>query len=420
MFAITGGLLYELFQDYTYVAYTGAIAIGTNPAIITSNGFQLAITSAGNAYISGGGNTVVPLNFTDGTPINAASITFQDQYFIAAIGNSKEVFVSNLAPSGQIWDPGDTAFKEGYSDNIVRCWVDQPGGEYLWLFGNDTYEVWADTGALFPFQRVQNQVYSIGCDSAWSVAGVSGYRFWLWRASVYMAQGFQASIVSDNAIEHAISTYSTFDQQNAEAFAYIDQGRIFYVLSFPVSGKTWVYDMMENQWHQRQYFNVNGVYTRYRPRVYAYLWGKHFVGDYENSRVYEMSEDSYVDADIGAGAQPLRRERIAPYLTNQEQNTRYNRLTLDMDTGVGLDVAPGAPGYDPKIVMQYSTDRGKTWSYQRQQRIGKIGETLDRVFWTQMGSARIGLTVDVWMTDPVPFSVNAAYMDTSPGDWPRT
>lgn len=393
--------------------------MGTNPAIITSNGFQLGIASAGTAYIApGGGNPVIPIVDINGDPVNAATIAFQDGYFIAGIRNSKQVQISKLAPNGGTWDPGDTAIKEGYSDNIVRVWVDQPGGTYLWLFGNDTYEVWADTGALFPFQRVQSIVRSIGCDSAWSVAGVAGWRFWLWRTSIYAAKGFEADIISDNAVEHAISTYSTSDQNNAEAFAYFDQGRIFYVISFPSSGATWVYDMMEKAWHERQYF-VNGVYGRYRPRVSASIWGRHFVGDFQNSRIYELDETVYVDADIGAGAAVLKRERIAPYLTDQEKNVRYNRLTLDIDTGVGLPVAPGQPGYDPTVIMKYSTNRGKNWSNQRSQKLGKSGETLERVFWTQLGSARIGFTADVWVTDPVPFNINAAYIDTSPGTWPR-
>lgn len=429
LFAISGGILYEVFQDPATppVAYTGSVGISTNPAIITSNGFQLAISSAGQAYIASGvGTHVDPINFTTGGPVNAATIAFQDGYFIGAIGNSKQIYISRLAPDGGTWDPGDTAFKEGYADNIVRAWVDQPGGTYLWLFGNDTYEVWQDTGALFPFQRVPSQVYPIGCDSAWAVAGIAGMRFWLWRGSIYKATGFQATIVSDYGVERAIRSYSAYDQNNAEAFCYKEEGRVMYVISFPESGACWGYDDNTKMWHERLYF-ANGVYTRYRPRVYAFLWNTHFVGDYQNSRIYIMQPETFTDADIGArnsagdllGPAPLRRERIAPYITDQIKNTRFNRLTLDVDTGVGLSVAPGQPGYDPTIVMKYSANRGKTWSSERSERLGGIGEDLARVFWTQMGSSRIGFTADVWCTDPVPLRINNAFLDTDGSTWPR-
>ena len=414
-FAIGGGKMWQIFADATPNLLIGNVGNDAHPAIIQSNGFQLAIASANQAYIApGGGTGIFPIVDTSGAPVNAATLAFMDQYFIAGIVQSKQIMISNLAPAGGTWDPGDVAIKEAYSDNIQRVWVDEPGGELLWLFGDETTEIWTDTGGLFPFQRIQSMVFPIGCDSAWSVAGVVGNRFWLWRGVIYWASGYQPQRVSDYGVEEAIKTYSLYDQQNAEAFAWIDGGHIFYAISFPQAGKTWVYDLSEQSWHERLYFN-NGVWGRYRPRVYTKAFGMHLVGDYETGVIYSMDPTVYTDA-LGV---PLRRQRVVPYITDGMRNDRYNELTLDMDTGIGITGAPGAPGQNPQVMMRYSHDRGKTWSYQRTMPAGAIGDDLRRVIFEQLGSSYIGPTVEITFTDPCPLSINTAYIDIGQSTKPR-
>jgi hypothetical protein len=407
---VSGGQLWQIFQNNAPLPQLqGNVANGTNPAIFAKSGPQLMIASAGLAFINTGPGVVTPVHDNTGQPVQAATIAFMDQYFIAGIQNTNLVQISNLA-DGNIWDPADVAAKEAYSDNIIRVWVDQPGGEYLWLFGSDTIEVWTDTGGLFPFQRIQSMVFSIGCDSAWSVAGIAGQRFWTWRGRVYMASGFQPQRISDYGVEYAISTYSRDDQLNSEGFAWVEGGHTFYAISYPTAGRTWVYDASINMWHERLYYS-NGQYGRYRPRVLANAFGETLVGDYLNGNIYAMDPNVYTDA-LGA---PLRRQRIFPYITDQEKNQRYNRLTVDIDTGVGLSVPSNQLGYDPQLIMRYSWDRGKNWSNEQQQPIGKIGADDTRFFFPQLSSSRIGMTFELTITDPVPSYFNAAYIDISAG-----
>jgi hypothetical protein len=426
-YVVSGGQLFQIFNDGNTTGTTnvlaGPVANSVAPAIIRSNGFQLAISSGGQAFIAAGGTSgVVPIIDTQGQPVTAVAMAFMDQYFITSIPNSNIFRISNLGPNGQIWDPGDEAEKEAYSDDIVCTWVDQPGGEYLWLFGSETSEVWTDTAGLFPFGRLPSCVFPIGCDSSWSVAGAAGFRSWLWRGTVYGCYGLNPpQRISDDGVEEALKTYSLLDQESAEAFSWIDGTHVFYALSFPFSGACWVYDWSTSLWHERAYF-YNGQYSRYRPRVHAYAFGMHLVGDYATGTVYQMAETNYWDAPpiaTPAGAPvPLLRRRVAPYISDSMKNDRYNRLTLDMDTGIGLEVASGQPGFNPKVLMRYSNDRGKTWSSNRVAVLGEIGDDSRRVFWTQLGASRIGFTADVSITDPVPFSVNAAFLDIGPGTSP--
>lgn len=416
LFVISGAELYEVFSNGTS-NLIGKVGADQHPAYITSNGFQLAIASAGAAYIApGGGNPVVPIVDTLGDPIEAQSIAFQDQYFIAAIKNTKRLMVSNLAPAGGTWDPQNVAIKEGYADNISRVWVDQPGGTYLWIFGDETTEVWTNTAGPFPFSRVPGMVFPVGADSPWSVAGISGVRFWYWRGRVYGATGFQPERISDFAIEEAIKTYSQYDQQNCEAWAWMEGGHTLYALTFPEANITWVYDATMKCWHERLHWRADlGKYERYIPRMGAHAFGTVVVGDYRSNKLYKLQSNVYTDA----GGSILRRERIAPWITDSNLNDRYLRFELDMDTAIGLSVPEGTWGFDPNVFMKYSIDRGKTYSNEMNQRAGKIGETDVRVFWGPLGASRIGLTTDVVFTDPCPFNINNAYLDISAGTYPR-
>ena len=413
-YVVSGGQVYQLNADGTSLLI-GPIANGVNPAITVSNGSQLAFASNAQAFIApGGGAGVLPLNDIYGTPINALTMAFIDQYFVAGFYNSKTIIISDFAPDGSTWDPGNEAAKEAYSDNIQRVWVDQPGGEYIFLIGTETTEVWVDTGALFPFQRVQGAVFPIGTDSPWSVAGAGGFRAWLWRGVVYGCQGFQPTRISDYGVEAAIATTSVLDQQSAESFSWIDQGHIYWTISFPISGLSFTYDLSMQSWHRRQYW-INGAWGRYRPRVTAYAYGKQLVGDYATNQIYQLDPTYFYDANN----QLLRRQRITPYLGDNLKNDRFNALRIEMQTGVGLNVAPTALGYNPQVILRYSNDRGDTWSNNIQRTAGKVGKTLTRVTFSPLGSSRVGFVADVSMVDPVPTAFLSAWLDISPSTWPR-
>lgn len=422
-FVLAGNTLWQIFDDNTATVVNnasniniGLVANGPTPADIVSNGTSLAIASNGRLYLSlGAGFGILPLVDTTGAPILASSVAFLGQYFIAAIANTREIMISNLAPDGGTWDPGNVAIKEAYSDKIVRVWVDQPGGQYLWLYGTDTTEIWTQTADLFPFTRIQGGVLSIGCDAAWSVAGVAGNRFWLWNGIVWGASGFAPQRVSDYGVEQAIRSYPKADQNNAEGFSWIDGGHTFYAISFPEASKTWVYDLNEKCWHERAFFS-NGQFSRYRGRVYTRVFNKHLVGDYQSGAIYELDPTYIYDA----GGVPLVTDRIFECPNDGMRNVRNGNLTIDADTGIGLPVGPGQPGYDPQILMKYSKDRGKTWSTERQQSMGKVGETQKRIIFAQMGASRIGTAIWLRTVNPVPTSYNTAYLGETPSIMPRT
>lgn len=406
LFAVSGDTVFEVFSNGTAEAQDGNVSVNSHPVTIAANGFQLAIASGGLGYIVNGGpdfGAVTPITFTDGTPLRAATITFLKNRFIASVVDSKEVFISNLTPAGDIWDAADVKIKESYPDNVARVFADN---EQLWVFGNDvSTEVWAPSTDRFPFQLIDGAVLKYPTSAPYSVAGTLGHRAWLHGGVVYAAYGLDPQRISDSGLEEAIKTYG--DTSNAEAFAYVTGAHILYFLIFPSVGKVWVYDASTKAWHERGQWD-RGQYRQYCGRVYARAFGKDLVGDPQTGIIWELDDKTYTDVR----GTPLRRQITAPYLTNQNRMVRYSQFTLDADTGVGLDVAPDQPGYDPQIIMRYSDDRGKSFGNDRQTSLGRIGEIKDRVIFNNNGSARIGKTFECVVSDPVNWAVNGAYLRT--------
>lgn len=413
LFAIAGTVVYEVFSDGTYAAQTGTpLVLDSHPALMVSNGFQLLISSGQLLYILNGIGTGLPgvvsqVFFIDTngnpdptTPVQAGTITFLNNYFIADQVDSKAVYVSNLAPDGGIWDPADVKIKEGYPDNVARVYADN---QQLWVFGFESLEPWTGTGDQFPFQRTNDVVLSFPCSAPYSVAGAEGRRFWLGNGVVYGAYGLEPERISDYGVELAIKGYG--NTSDAEGWCYIDGGHVFYVISFPTVGRTWVYDLSVKAWHERGLWNA-GQWGVYRGRVYARAFTKDLVGDPASGKIYQLDPTTYTDA----GGLALRRQRICPYINEQMRLIRHSQLTVDCDTGVGLNVASDQLGYDPQLIMRWSDDRGETWSSDRQASLGRIGQTKTRVIYNNNGSSRIGRAYEFVVTDPVPWNPNTIYL----------
>ena len=62
----------------------------------------------------------------------------------------------------------------------------------------------------------------------------------------------------------------------------------------------------------------------------------------------------------------------------------HNRFELEIGTGVGLTNGNGS---DPQIGLWISDDGGKQFYEYDTRSLGKTGEYLDRVYWTDLGSS---------------------------------
>lgn len=219
-----------------------------------------------------------------------------------------------------------------------------------------------------------------------SIAKTANTVFWLGQDKfgngvVWMANGYAPQRISTHAIEYAIQKYG--DLSDAISYTYQEDGHYFYVLNFTNANTTWVYDIGENEWHERADFDSStGLFKRNRPQNHIFVFNKHLVADYENGNLYEQNLNIYTN-----NSNVIRRMRRAQHLSDDLQFMYYSKLQIDMETGVGL-LTGGAQDTDPQLMLRWSDDGGHKWSNEHWQSAGKRGAYRWRAMWRRLGRSR--------------------------------
>lgn len=366
LYAVVGDSLYKITSGGAATAVGGIY--GSGICQFASSGDELGIAADGVAYIYNG--TLAQI--TDPDFDGADSITYLDGYFI--YGNGTDTYQISLLYAGGSIDALDFASAESNPDVIVRPFVDH---RELLLFGAETIETWVNTGDPdFPFERVTGGIAEKGLRNRDAVAKNDNTVFWLDNDGVVrrMAGGLSPQRISTHPVE------STIDD-DAECFAFTWNGHEFFVLTLPTI--TWIYDAATNLWHERK---SNGE-TRWRARGYAKCYGKHFVGDFENGNIYELTDDLYAE-----GGDDLVTEFVFPPLHNNGDRFRLHRLTLDMEAGE-------APFNTEPIIRLDMSDDGSTWNTAGTATLGATGDRTARVVFRRLGQHK-NLHLKLIVSDP--------------------
>jgi hypothetical protein len=433
-FVVSGNELYKI--DGTYTATLLGTIAGTGPVSIADNGTQLFIAANGPSYIYNN-TTNVFSQITDPDFPGAVQVAYLDGYFVFNEPNSQKVWVTNLL-DGLSVDPLDFASAEGTPDLLTSLVVNN---REVWLLGTNSIEIWYDAGTPdFPLARIQGASNEIGCAAPYSVAKADNSVFWLGsdtrgRGVIYRSSGYTGVRASNHSIEWQIQSYGNIS--DAVAYTYQQDGHTFYVINFPSAGKTWVYDITTQSWHERAGWS-NGDFVRHRSNCQMSFNNEIVVGDYENGNIYAF--DSEVYSDNGAIQKWLRSWRALPSGTNNLKRTAQHSLQLNCETGVGLngidsqdiivnyllaengdilDTENGdnivldyatVQGANPEVMLRWSDDGGHTYSNEHWATMGRIGQYGFRVFWR-----RLGMTLklrdrvyEVSGTDPVKIAIVGA------------
>jgi hypothetical protein len=344
-----------------------------NPFVINSVTYTVAtVNSATSITLTASAGTQTGVAYNATTPVTARTGAFLGSYFIAA-PYGKKFYISALN-DGQAWDALDFASKEGYPDNIASVLADH---EELWLFGDETTEVWRVTGnADFPFERDPSATVHQGIVAPWSAVNLVTGPAWLGgdtrgRVIAYAAQGFQPVRISTHAVESAWASFTKVS--DAIGYVYTEEGHTFWVITFPTANATWAFDYTTKLWHERAWWNGSG-FARHRGRCHAFVFGKHLVGDHTSGKIYQMSLATFDDDGT-----PIQRLRAAPHISDEQQNIFYSKFQLDLETGLATN---------PAYTLEWSNDGGHTWTTPRTRTAGAIGNHKARVIWRRLGSAR--------------------------------
>ena len=222
-----------------------------------------------------------------------------------------------------------------------------------------------------------------------------------------MPDGYNAKRISNHALESQLDKFNTSD---CVSFTYQQEGHIFYVINFIEGNKTFVYDLITNQWHNRSTRDdATSAENRWSPVFATYGNGLVLVGNSKGSQVLELDLDTYTDYPN----LPIRRVERGAMLWRNLSDLFHKEFVLDVESGVGIQ-DNNSQGFNPKMMLRYSDDGGFTWSSERWKEIGKIGKYANKVSWRMLGSSRQRV-YEIAMTDPVKSIIIGARLDVEEG-----
>jgi len=378
MYSLNDSLLVVAGQKLHIISKSGEMkeigeVTGINPVYFADNSVQVMIVS--NAAYSYTIKSQKLEEVKGAGYFGALDVTFLDSRFIWTVPHSGRFQWSGLLNTET--DALSYATAESKSDNLVRT-VANNGS--LWLIGEKTTEIWGSTGSVdMPFQRMSGAFIPIGCIAERSVSVIGSSLVWLAQSDhgegqVVLTQGYQVQRISNHAIESEISAYQRIS--DAYGFAYQENGHAFYIITFPTDKKTWCYDMTTEMWHERSFFNPKTCRNEHhRALSYCFFNGMQLVGDRQNGRIYQLTADSNTDDGL-----TIIRERITPVINPHSIKMIFDEMEIKAQVGQNSNI-------EPKIMLDWSDDGGRTWSGVRQSSLGAIGEFGKRIIFRRLGQS---------------------------------
>lgn len=416
-FTLGVGPIRALFEDgggntYRGAAYavsgTNFYTIGTD-LVTALRGSVAAMPGAYSYEISTGVLAPIALPFTPATTIFVDNVTLvsngvqvgiflgitatqQDGYVLIGEPDTNKIWQSNLLDV-RTFDALNFAEASGNPDNIIV--VRQIHREIFVLKENHT-EVWIFAGtAGFAFARLDGVYIEQGLWAAGSVAQVGETLCWLTRntqgeCAVVQCTGFQPQRISTHAIEKTIEGFPD-KGHDCQAYAYEQEGHVFYVMNFTTGDQTWVWDQTSTRlsgvpmWHRRDWLDSDGGSHRHYGNCFMPFASKLLIGNYTDGRIFSFNLDHATDD--GLVRRWLRSWRALPQPVFVP--TRFNSLQIDMQTGLNLPDAA-----DPHVSITWSDDGGRRWANGRIRPAGRLGETARRVITRRLGSTKRNTGLD--------------------------
>jgi hypothetical protein len=392
MLCACGSNLYSISS--TFVAtVVGTLSSSTGQVYITDNGVGAYITDGTTRYSYIWGTNTFAIK-TDGGFLNANVCDEVDNYIIYNYPNTSQWGCTNV---GDVVSGGlNFASTLTSSNNLVALMADH---RQILLMSEYTCERWSNIGSFpFPFAVIPGTTIQHGLAAQNSLAKSGNGVIYLGQdtrgnATVLMwGAGFsEPEPISNYAIENAIQGYAV--TSDAIGYTYSQSGHEFYMLTFPTADVTWCYDIDTKMWHRRAWRDpATNKLHRHRSNCMAFFQGMIVVGDWQNGKLYSLTQDAYDDA-----GDPMPCIRRGPHMTSDLKRQFFSDLQIQFQPGVGLSTGQGS---DPTCILRWSNDGGFTWGNDHILSIGKQGEYTKRAMVRRCGSAR-DRVFEIEVTDPV-------------------
>ena len=335
-------------------------------------------------------------------------------------GVAQNSFFWSAQDDNASWDALSYASAESCADPITNILVN---GSYLWLFGPNSFEVWSATGDKdLPFARSYAAAGTIGLAATRSLLSVGNNVLMIGSTTqgcpvAYMSQGTSFNKISTLALEQEWSKTSVAD---CVSFAYSAMGHTFVLFNFDLLDKTYCYDITDGQgqWSERATRNpADDTLHRWAPQFCMQTSGVTTVGDRYRPRILVMSNEILLE-----DGNPILRVRTSAHLQAAQKYFRVQSVTFCMETGTGIsnqdpiDTTTGVNrfGQAPTMMFRYSWDYGRTYSSERREPFGAMGEFRTMLQYRKLGRGR-DLVVEYKVSDACKTAVTNGWVDYEEG-----
>lgn len=406
---LVGSVLYIISDDkaysvtksgsvYTVTQLTGTIG-GEGPVFMARNMNAttqvLIVHSSGMSQINTSGGSIS--NFSDADLPAVNSICWIDSYFIvtSAAGKAYSSGVNDVTFAST-----DRATAEADPDGLVRGIARDRD---LMLMGVSTTEFWGNVGnpTGFPFQR--STVIPYGLFGSYAVAGQEPG--WgntpCWVANdrtVRILNGYVAEKISTPDLDRLIEAIE--DPTELEATAFIASGHAYWVLSS--STWTWVFDKTTRSWAERQSYGD----SRWRVKFTVNAFDEWLAFDQTEDSVYKISATENREA-----GNPLVFEVRSTQTHAFPSPITFDKAAFDFLTGVGLAAGVDPIETDPRVLLSWSDDGGRTFGNDLERALGGEGalKTVEAYRLGQCGAR--GRQWRLRVSDPVTVSLMGGAWD---------
>jgi hypothetical protein len=301
-----------------------------------------------------------------------SSVTFLDGYLVFSIADGR-IFHTAINDALTV-NALSFATAQSRSDGLRRV-VTHRGA--LIALGEASLEIWEDAGTIpFAFARIRADI-DIGCIAEHTVATVADALIWVdHNGVVRQLTASEPERISTHALERAISQLTWDEHRSLYAVYTHFNGHDFYALTSPYW--TWEYDLATGLWHERQSAGLANWFAR----GFASFNGRVVIGSSADGTLHQLDDSSQTES----GAPYLFLAQSAP-LHAFPKALIVDQLDVDIIPGVGLTEGD-ADAADPKLMLDWSDDGGRTWVGGRTASLGRVGKRFAVASFYQLGATR--------------------------------
>jgi hypothetical protein len=397
---VVGPGVYWVKEDYTWQRL-GTVSNLANRVYMVDDGFGLVIADGSNLY-----RLDMSTLFFTGTGFlltDPTQVAFLNRrtIVIGQTGSTPQntFFYSGLYDNSS-WDALDYASAESSADPITGIVANEGN---LYLFGPKSFEVWTPSEDVdLPFTRSYASSGTVGLYSSSSLVKTGGAVYFIGSnqgaVGAYAVVGSQATKISTVPLEQEWQATNVSD---ASAWVVSHDGHDFVVFNFDVLDKTYVYDIGEKTWHERATRDeITDTLHRWYPQYGVSTLDATLCGARYSNKLFLLSKE-YATED----GKNIVRTRTTSHQNAEQKVIKINAVRFDLEQGTGITREdPSRYTQAATVMFRYSYDRGRTWSSELRQTIGRTGDYQKTIEFTRLGASR-NFTVEFKISDAAKTSI---------------